>query len=205
MEDPDDVAHDAERDAGLGEARALLDVELEVGHDLGRGALRHPRFAGLAERAQRIGDRDPRAVRSLGSAIRQPAERGARAEQADPEARPLLVAPAHDLHRSREAQPVIEERLDRLDRAEHPERAVESSALRHRVQMRADEHARTIPAEAAVEICRRVAAWYDGNATDRETIDAQRDADGLGADGIGGRSRDGGDFGDRRRLRQGLL
>jgi hypothetical protein len=74
VEDADDVAHDSERHAGALEPRALLDMQLEVGADLPRIALRFGRIAGLAHRAQRVADRHSVLVAQIRGASRQSAE-----------------------------------------------------------------------------------------------------------------------------------
>src|SRR5205807_1304327 len=102
-------------------------------------ALRLGRIARLAERAQRIGDRHTALVGAHRRAVRQPAERRARAEQADAESRALLVAPPDDLDRTLESDAVVEQRIDGLHRAEHAEGAVEAAALRDGVDVRTDQ------------------------------------------------------------------
>src|SRR6266516_4520069 len=160
MHDADDVAHHAERTVGLSEPRALLDVELEIGRDLARIASRERGVALLAERAQRVGHRDTAPIRALRDAGGKPVERCRGSEQADAESRPLLVRPGDDLDWSLEAGTDIEERLDRLDGADDSERTVESTALGHRVDVRADEHDRiavTLARETREQISGRVA------------------------------------------------
>jgi len=107
----DDRVHHADRDAGLLEPRALLDVELDVGGDGAGGGRRLPGAPGVEARARHRVD-EPLAVdgRHLFDAqqVEHSAER-ARAEEAP--VAPLLVAPRGDGER----QPVHGLRLaDRL-------------------------------------------------------------------------------------------
>src|SRR5581483_8662410 len=158
--DAHDVAHDPERDARPLEARALLDVQLQVGADAPGIARGLRRVAGLAERAQRVRDGDAVLVATLRRARRQLPERGGRPEKTDAEARALLIRPRDHLDGPREARARLSERDHRLDRAAHAESSVESPALGDRVDVAADEDDRiagTVAREADVQVGRRVA------------------------------------------------
>jgi hypothetical protein len=135
MNDPHDVAHHAQRAIGLRQAWTLLDVKLEVCGDLARVALRERGIALLAERTQGVGDRDTTLVGAFRGTCRKPAERGRGSEQPDPEPRPFLVGPRDHLDRTLETRTHVEQRLDRLDRADHAERSIETTALGHRINM----------------------------------------------------------------------
>src|SRR5256885_1616073 len=67
-----------------------------------------------------------------------PAAGGAGPEGAAPDPRPFLGAPADPPDGRGEGGARIEQGPPRLDRAQHPERAVEAAALGHRVEVRAD-------------------------------------------------------------------
>src|SRR3989475_1941631 len=139
VEDPDDVAHQAEREPAVGEAGSLLDVRLDVRGELLWVAPRGGGVATLSERTKRPRDRHAVTVATLERAIGQAAERGARPEEPDPEPCALLVRPGDDLDRAAEARPRVEDRVDGLDRAQDADRCVEPAALGHRVEMRADD------------------------------------------------------------------
>src|SRR5207237_923469 len=158
VHEPDDVAHHAERDPAFGEPWPLLDVELEIRGESADVALRLGRVARLVDRAQRVRDAHPVLVGALRRTVRQPAERRARAEETDPEPRTLFITPADDLHRTLEPDAVVEQGNDRLDGAEHAQRAVEATTLRDRVDVRADEDGRsTVVAESPVDVRGRIA------------------------------------------------
>src|SRR3989442_6578911 len=135
VEDPNYVAHQAERKPALGEPGSLLDVRLDVRGELLQVPPRVGRVAALSQRTQRLADRYAVLVATLERVIGQAAERGARPEEPDPEPCALLVRPGDDLDRAAEARARVEDRVDRLDRAKDAERAVEPAALGHRVEV----------------------------------------------------------------------
>ena len=113
--DAEGAQHGAQRLVDRLEHRALLDVQLEVG---GRALERRARVERRVEvdavLAQRVGQRRPVAVGEAAHRVGlQRAGGRARAQQAAPEARALLVGPADELERQRP-------RLGRL-RAQHLE------------------------------------------------------------------------------------
>src|SRR5438552_17787372 len=158
VHEPDDVAHHTERRPLLREARPLLDVELEVRRQPRGVALRLRRLPGLADRPERVGDLHPVLVGALSGAVGQAPERRARTEEPDPESRAFFVAPPHHFDRPPEADAVVEQHLDGLDRAQHAERAVEPAALGNGVDVRPDEdRRRSVVAESPVQIRRGIA------------------------------------------------
>src|SRR2546427_8702926 len=95
--DADDVAHDAERAPGIRQARALLDVQLEVRSEFLRFALRERRITDFPERSKRVCDGNPVAVLPLGDARHEATERRRGPEEADAKSSALLVRPRDDL------------------------------------------------------------------------------------------------------------
>ena len=140
----DRVALDAEAaDHGRGglarllQARALLDVQLQVGGDL--------RQLGLAHRVQVdvvLGSASGSAMPWLSLRCRtasglERARGGGRAQQGAPEARALLVGPVDQLQRDLRRLALV--RPQHLERREQAEAAVEPAAVGHRVDVRADD------------------------------------------------------------------
>src|SRR5439155_428696 len=81
VEDPDDVAHQAEWKPAVGEAGSLLDVRLDVRGELLWVAPRGGGVATLPERTKRLGDRHAVTVATPERAIGQAAARGARPDE----------------------------------------------------------------------------------------------------------------------------
>src|SRR2546430_1182495 len=152
--DADDVAHDAERAPGIRQARALLDMQLEVRSEFLRFAPRERRITDFPERSKRVCDGNPVAVLPLGDARHEATERRRGPEEADAKASALLVRPRDDLDRPPQRRLEIHERLNRLDRAQHAERPVEPAALRNGVEMRAEQDRGGPPPRTP-----RVGAW----------------------------------------------
>src|SRR5207249_1219807 len=134
------------------EARPLLNVQLEICRELGRIAPRRRGVSTLTERAQGLGDRHTIPVATIPDAGREATEHRRGPEEAHTEPRTLLIGPRHDLDRAAQAHVRIDERLDRLDRAEDAKRAVEPAAFRYRVQMRPHENDLAFAAESREEI-----------------------------------------------------
>src|SRR5437667_75383 len=144
-----DRVHDADRDPGFLEPRALLDVELDVRRDrAGRGL-------GLGDPARvEAGPRhrvdEPLAVdgcHRLDPREVEPTAEGARAEEAPVAA--FLVAPRCDGERAAVRGVGLADRLERLEPRQDAERAVEDAALGHRVDVRAREHRGSVGPERA--------------------------------------------------------
>ena len=137
--DPEGAEHRAAGQALGLQHRPLLDVQLEVGRQalappLPRAAMARSRPRARRRRRERdaLGVRQPRG----GVQVQRARERRA-AQQAAPEARPLLVGPVHQRHGARRP-PGGGDRPERLERAEHAQRAVQPSARGHGVDVRAD-------------------------------------------------------------------
>ena len=164
---PDDRLDDADRDAGLLEPRALLDVQLDVRRHGPARRLRPSGAARASNPAPRHRVDQPLAVdgRHLGDprGVEQPAERP-RAEQAsvaallvDSTPRPPGAAPC--------ASAVLGDRLQALEPGEHAERAVEDAALGNRVDVRAGEDDRVLGGEGlGAEAAEGVAGRVDPRA-----------------------------------------
>ena len=90
--------------------------------------------------AQRIRKGDPVAIRERPQLVLvgHRAGRGRRAEERPAEARPLLVGPGDEPHRHRRLA-LGGDAPDHLDAGEHVQAAVEPAAVRHRVQVAADQ------------------------------------------------------------------
>ena len=140
----DRVALDAEAaDHGRGglarllQPRALLDVQLEIGGDVGQLGLAH-RVEVDVVLLQRVRERDALVVLEVADRVGvERARRGGGAEQAAPEARALLVGPVDQLQRDRGRLALV--RAQHLDRGQQAEAAVEPAAVRHGVDVRADD------------------------------------------------------------------
>ena len=126
-------------------------MQLEVCRELGRIAPRRRGVSTLAERAQRLGDRDTVPVATIPDARCEATEHRRGPEEAHTEPRTLLIGPRDDLDRA-QAHVGIDERLDRLDRAEDAECTVKPAAFRYRVQMRPHENDLAFAAESREEI-----------------------------------------------------
>ena len=192
--DAEAAEHHAERQVHPLEHRALLDVQLEVGHRPGEP------LAGLAGAVEvdavggeRVGQRDAVAVGEAAHGVRvERARARARAEQAAAEARALLVGPVDELDGD---GPVPGgQRAHDLERAQHAERAVEPAAVGHRVEVAADDHeALGVAGQRRPRVARLVP--LDRHAGDRVELGAQpvargdprvRPRDPLGAALVGG-------------------
>ncbi len=124
------------------EHRPLLDVQLEIGTGVD-GLQFLPRVDHAIEQdavlGQRIHQPGALAILQVSDVVeRQAAGRRRRSEQAPAEARPFFVGPVHELQRDRRRLPRV--RAQGFERGHDPERAVQPTAVRHRIQMRADDH-----------------------------------------------------------------
>ena len=147
--EPDHVALDAERaedDAGRllhrFEHGSLLDVQLEVRARVDRLQLA-VRVEHAVERdavfRERIHERRPLPILQLAHLVDfQAAGRGGGSEKAPPKARAFFIGPVDELQRHRRLR--VRVHAERLERRHHTEAAVEPSAVRHRVEMAADDH-----------------------------------------------------------------
>ena len=144
---------------------ALLDVQLEVG---GRALERRARVERRVEvdavLAQRVGQRRPVAVGQAADGVGlQRAGGRARAQQAAPEARALLVGPADELERQRPRLGRL--RAQHLEAGEDVEDPVEPPAVGHRIQVPADDdEALGVARRGGPEVAGRVA--LDADAVD---------------------------------------
>ncbi len=140
--DPERAEHDAEREIHRLQDRALLDVQLQVGSRVLELAPRVERRVEIdAVRADRVGERDPvrvAALPQLGLVVHRPGG-GARAEQRAPEARALLVGPAHEADGHR-GLALLGEAAQDLGARDHVQRAVEPAAVGDGVEVPADEN-----------------------------------------------------------------
>ena len=131
---------DSQRQAHRLEHRSLLDVELEVGGGAAQAAagLEHAVEAHAAAR-QHVGHRLAVAVAQATSDFEvEASRRGARAEQAQPEARAFLVGPVDQAHGDR-GHALRRDASQHLEARQHVERAVEPPAVGDRVEVAADE------------------------------------------------------------------
>ena len=140
--DAERAEDDAEREIERLEDRPLLDVELEVGGGASRARDRasSARVEVDAVRGERVGKRDAVAVRELAQLVLVGHRAGgrARAEEAAAEARALLVGPVDEPHRDRR-RPFVGDAPQHLGAGDDVEAAVEPAAVRHRVDVAADE------------------------------------------------------------------
>ena len=140
-----DPFDDADRDGRFLEVAALFDVQLDVAVDR---ALRPPRVEDAIGIAADLPDRvsPPHPVPDLVQIRRlEIAGDDAAAGEGAAEGDPLLVRPDDHLQRMTRSHPGGRQRVDRLDRAERRQRAevaVEVSAARHRVDVRSEENRR---------------------------------------------------------------
>ena len=138
-----DVAADPDGVAEVDEAAALLDVQLDEGADPGEGlvvAAEGGRVAAGA--AHRLGHRHAVVVGEPAGPVgpeRTGDDAGPRA--GDAEARALLVGEVDDPHRAGRGEAVVPQLVDRRERTDDPERAVEGATVGNRVQVRADDDA----------------------------------------------------------------
>ncbi len=103
------------------------------------------------ERALRV------ATASLQRPIGQGAERGAAADVGNGEPDAFLRADCHDGEIARRGEAAASQRIHRHKPRDHPRRAVEIAAMRHRIEMRADDDARggaVAPGPSHVEVSR---------------------------------------------------
>ena len=148
--DAEGADHGAEREIHRLEHRALLDVQLEVGGrvlELPAGVLGAVEIDAVL--AQRVGQRD--AVRvdapaQLVLVVHRPRAR-ARAEEAAPEARALLVRPV-DEPDGHLRLALLGEAAHHLDAGQHVQAAVEPAAVRDGVHVAADQQ---LPLRAAAQ------------------------------------------------------
>ena len=140
--DAEGSQYDPERQAERLEDGALLDVQLEVG---GRRVELAPRLERSVEvdpvLGERVRERDAVPVRELAELVlvgHRPG-RCARAEQAAAEARALLVGPVDEAQGDRRRS-VFRDAAQDLDPGDDVQRAVEPAAVRHGVDVAADEH-----------------------------------------------------------------
>ena len=89
---------------------------------------------------ERVGERDPVAVGELPELVlvAHRARRGARAEERPPEPRALLVGPVDEAHGQRR-RPLLGDPPQHLHPGHHVQAAVEPAAVRHRVDVPADQ------------------------------------------------------------------
>ena len=156
----DDRLDHADRNAGLLEARALLDVELDVRRDRALRRARLGRPAGVEPRA-RHGVDEPRTVRRghlVDIALEQAAKRPGAEETS---VATFLVAPRRYRQRPRVWRVRLADHLQALEARENAERAVEHAALGDGVDVRAGEDRRSFRrqgprAEGAEGVARRI-------------------------------------------------
>ena len=139
--DAEGAEHDSEREVERLEDGALLDVQLEVrrgGVQLRAGVER--RVEVDAVRADRVGERDAVAIRELPQLllVGHRARSCTRAEEAPPEPRALLVGPVHESHGHRR-RPLLGDAPEHLGTCDDVEAAVEPAAVRHGVDVAADQ------------------------------------------------------------------
>ena len=135
---------------GVGERAALFDVQLDEGVHPGQrlGVVAEARRVAAGSR-DRLGHRRPVGVGQAEGAVgRERTGDEARSGTGDPEPGALLVAETGHGQRNSRSQPGGAQRVDRRERRDHPERAVEGPAVRDRVQVRADGHAAGRPVRA---------------------------------------------------------
>ena len=151
--DAERAEHDAEREVQRLEHRALLDVQLEVGGRVRELRARLERAVEVdAVLAQRVGQRDPVAVGQLSQLVlvAHRARRRRRAEERAAEARALLVGPVDEPHRHRRRRPPRRSGASTSTPATHVQAAVEPAAVRHRVDVPADQQRAAPSARASV-------------------------------------------------------
>ena len=119
------VFDDADGAALAFEDGSLLDVQLEVRL---HGQADEIVFAGVGDQVHRLADRDAVAIRTLPCLLRrQVAPEHEAAHHVGREARPFLVGERDDAQRRARGHLRLVERLDRLQRAQHAEGAVEAA------------------------------------------------------------------------------
>ena len=152
--DADGAEHRSDRQTEALEHRPLLDVQLEVGAHVAESAPAVARAVELdAVRADRVLEADSVGIREVAHrvGIERPAGRGG-AEEAAAETRALLVGPV-DERDGAGRRALRGDRAQRLERAHHAERAVQPAAVRHGVDVRADDHGlRPVAGEAGPEV-----------------------------------------------------
>ena len=147
-------AEGAEHDAGglvhRFEHRPLFDVQLQIGARVNRFQLgvrfAHPLDVHAVLR-QRVDQARAVAIDQLAHLVDlQAAGGGRRAEQAAAEAGAFLVGPVHQLQRDR--RPPGGVHAQHFERGHHAETSVQPSAVRHRIEMAADDdRARRVAAD----------------------------------------------------------
>ena len=140
--DAERAEHDAERQVHRLEHRPLLDVQLEVGAPRSRAAQRASSARSRSTPCARSASGSAMPSRSVSFAqlvlVAHRARRGRRAEERAAEARALLVGPVDEPHRDRRLA-LLGDPAQHLDAGEHVQAAVEPAAVRHRVDVPADQ------------------------------------------------------------------
>ena len=140
--DPERAQDGAEWQVQGLEHRALLDVQLEVGGGVPQLGARLERRVELDPvLPQGVGQCDPVPIGQLAQfvLVRHRARRRGGAEERAPEPRALLVGPVDEPHRHRR-RPFLGDPPQHLDAGDDVEAAVEPAAVRHRVDVPADQH-----------------------------------------------------------------
>ena len=160
--------HGPERQVEVEQHRPLLDVELEVGRRGGQLAttVQHPVEVD-ADRPEGVGQADAPGVDEAPRLVHvEVAGARARPEQALAETGPLLVGPVDDA--DRDGGPPSERVVNpaqHLDAGERVEAAIEPAAVRHRVDVAADEQGPVTRArQRRPEVARGVIVHLDGQA-----------------------------------------
>ena len=137
-----DGAADRRREAGaVEEHRALLDVQLEICE----GAVQPAGGGGRAvkvdaARGEAVGQRDATGVLQPANVVSgQIACAGRGPDQASPEPRALLIGPIDEADPDRRRDAGAAELAHRLERGQQSERTVEPTAIRDRIDVRADD------------------------------------------------------------------
>ncbi len=129
--------------AEVDQAAALLDVQLDERADPGEGLVVAAQGARVAAgAAHRLGHRHAVVVGEAAGPV-GPEGTGddARPRAGDAEPGALLVGEVDDPHRAGRGEAVVAQLVDRRERADDPERAVEGTPVGHRVEVRADDDA----------------------------------------------------------------
>jgi hypothetical protein len=139
---PHDGIDHGDGDAGLFQARALLDVQLDVGVHGSLGCARLGGAGGIEAGARHGVDQLVAVHRRHGrngGGVEATAE-GPRAEETAVAS--LLVTPRRDHQRPSWRRARLADRVEALEAGQHAERAVQRAALRHRVDVRASDDER---------------------------------------------------------------
>ncbi len=109
-----------EREIFLLQARSLLNVQLQIGHDIADVARGTLDLTGIQPHvAHRLGNRDAVAVRMCRPAVRPGAGNAATAQQRDAKARALFIPEADDFNGQRQSTLAIVQPLDGFNGAQH--------------------------------------------------------------------------------------